>query len=46
MANKIKQLIIQTLEEKGYEVTVELDGIYVDEEDTSTGIKISIEVIP
>lgn len=46
MEKQIQQLIIQTLEKKGYEVTVESDGIYVDEEDTSTGIKISIEVIP
>ena len=44
--SKIQQLIIQTLEEKGYAVTVESDGIYVDDEDITTSIKISVEVIP
>ena len=46
MERKIQQLIIKTLEEEGYEVNIESDGIYVDEEYTSTGIKISVEVIP
>lgn len=46
MEKKIQQLIIQTLKEKGYEVVIETDGIYVDEEDTSTGVKISVEIIP
>ena len=46
MARKIQQLIVKTLEEEGYEVDVESDGIYVDEEDTYTGIKISVEVVP
>ena len=46
MEKKIQQLIIKTLEEEGYEVNVESDGIYVDEEDASTGIKISVEVVP
>ena len=34
MEKKIQQLIIKTLEEEGYEVNVESDGIYVDEEDS------------
>ena len=46
MGRKIQQLIIKTLEKEGYEVNVKSDGIYVDDEDTSTGIKISAEVIP
>ena len=46
MEKKIQQLIIQTLEENGYEITLEPNGIYVDEEDTTAGVKISIEVIP
>ena len=45
MEKQIQQLIIQTLEKKGYEVTVESDGIYVNEEDTTIGVKISVEVI-
>lgn len=35
MEKQIQQLIIQTLEEKGYAVTVESDGIYI-----TTSIKI------
>lgn len=46
MEKIIQQLIIQMLKEKGYEVVIETDGIYVDEEDTSTGVKISVEIIP
>ena len=41
MEKQIQQLIIQMLEEKGYAVTVESDGIYVDDEDITTSIKIS-----
>lgn len=46
MEKQIRQLIIKALKGKGYEVTEESDGIYVDEEDASTGVKISVEVIP
>lgn len=46
MEKQIRQLIIQTLEEKGYEVTVKSNDIYVDDEDTTTGVKILVEVIP
>lgn len=46
MEKKIQQLIIQLLKDNGYEVEIEPDGIYADEEDTSTGVKISIEIIP
>ena len=34
------------LKDNGYEVEVEPDSIYVDDEDTTTGVKISVEVIP
>lgn len=45
MEKQIQQLIIQALKERGYEVILESDGIYVNDEDTTTGVKISVEVI-
>ncbi len=46
MENIIKDIIIEALRAKGYDVTVDADGVYVDEEDTATGVKVSVEIVP
>ncbi len=42
----IRQIIIEALEHKGYDVSDEWDGVHVTQEDTSTGVKITVEVEP
>lgn len=46
MENIVKDIIIDALRAKGYDVTIDTDGIYIDEEDTTTGVKISVEIVP
>lgn len=46
MKNIVKDIIIEDLRAKGYDVTVDADGVYVDEEDTATSVKVSVETVP
>lgn len=46
MDKQIIELISVFLEDKGYDVTYMDGALYIDDEDTNTGVKISCEVIP
>lgn len=50
MDEHIKRIVKQAIESYGYEVRVDEDSheniLYVDDEDTTTGVRITIEVVP
>ena len=46
MKEIIRQIIVEALESKGYGISDEWDGVHVAQEDTSIGVKITVEVEP